>query len=357
MKIIFKFSLALTVFVALAFVLACSRQNPEYLGPAYVSAPEGFAVVSPLTSSNTNPDFNPAVATTFDATFSSSVSWTLTLTGQTSGAVRTFTGISSGFTGLEWWGDHDGVFFFRKGELVTATLSFFGTSMTAEAVAPITIVEAPNYQTCGKFSRYGDFEDETRITGANNWFPFSNPTTPIANVLQGVDSVAIDYNGNPVPSVEGKKYYYIKGKGAQATFVSGMQFTRTSNLSGLPADANEVWVNMYIYGTGDANAGVELEYQEADFDGAPGYQGTDDDAFVARITLNHVGWKLFSFKYSDLTPSLNADFGGSGNKMHEPNRLRSWDIVVVKKTDPNSAIEVYFDYPIITVGGPFKPCH
>lgn len=356
MKLLFRFSIAITLLIIIT-VLSCTRKSTDYIGPAYISAPEGFAVIS-FTSSVTTADFNPASAVTFDAAFTSSVSWTLTLTGQTSGAVRVFQGISNGFAGLQWFGEHDGVYFFRKDENVTATLSFFGTTTMGQTPAPITITEAPVYTVCGgKFSRYGDFEDATKITGANNWFPFSNPTTPIANVDQGVASAAIDYTGHVVPSVEGKQYYYIKGLGAQPTFVSGMQYTRTSSFTGLPADASQVWVNIYLYGTGDPNAGVELEYQESDIDGAPGYQGTDDDAFVARITLNHKGWKLFSFKYSDLTPSLNADFGGSGNKIHEPDRLRSWDIVVVKKTNANSPIEVYFDYPIISVGGPFKPCH
>lgn len=357
MKRLFKFSLAI-VPVLIALVFACTRQKPDYIGPAYISAPEGFTVNN-FNSSTSTIDFNPATSMTFSADFSNSVSWTLTLTGQTSGAVHVVKGISNGFPIIEWFGEHDEVNFFRTGENVVATLSFFGTDMKSTTPSPITIIEAPDYKVCGKFSNFGDFEDATKITNTNKWFPFSNPVTPIANVQQGVASAAVDYKGNIVPAAEGLQYYYIKGLGAQPTFVSGMQYTNTATLSGLPANADDVWVNIYLYGTGDPNAGVEIEYQEADLIGGtqPGYQGTDDDAFVARVTLSHMGWKLFSFRYSDLTPSLNASFGGSGNKIHEPNRLRSWDIVVVKKTDANSPIEVYFDYPIITVGGPFKPCH
>ncbi len=81
----------------------------------------------------------------------------------------------------------------------------------------------------------------------------------------------------------------------------------------------------------------------------------DDDAFVAKITLNHKGWKLFSFKYSSLLPSINAAFGGSGNKIMEPNRVTILNLVLTKKSDPDSPVELYFDHPIFTVGGPFDP--
>jgi hypothetical protein len=354
MKLLFKFSLAITPLL-IAVIFACTRQKPDYIGPAYVSVPDGFTVNS-FSPSVTSISFNPTASMTFDATFSSSVSWTLTLKGVTSGAVHTVQGISSGFTGLQWFGNHDDAIFFKTGEKVMATLSFFATSLTSQITTPISIIQAPDYTGCGTFAQYGSFEDSTKIHHTFNWHAFNDPIA-IPNVKQGVESDTIDFNGDTVRAAEGKMYYYIKGKGNQPVFVSGLQYNGPLTPV-LSSNADDVWVNMLIYGTGDENAGVELEYQEDDPGrGAPGYQGTTDDAFVARITLSHKGWKMFSFRYSDLTPSLNADFGGSGNHVHEPNRLVSFDLVLVKKTDGNKAIEVFFDYPIITVGGPFKPCH
>ncbi|MDB5256953.1 MAG: hypothetical protein JWM14_1648 [Chitinophagaceae bacterium] len=350
MKRIFRFSIVLVI-ALIGVILACSRQKPDYIGPAYIAAPENFAVTS-FTSNMSSISFIPSTSLMYSASFTNSVSWKLTITGNKSGAYHVFEGISNGFTNLQWWGEHDGAFFFKTGETVTATLSFFGTSMVSETTTLVT--QAADFKTCGKFSTYGDFENASKITPANKWFAFNSPT-PIPNVIQGVASAEIDRNGDTVKAPEGNQYYFIKGKGDQATFVSGIQ--STASLSGITPQADNVWVNIYLYGTGDPNAGVEIEYQEADQPGDGIYSPTTDDAFVAYVTLSHIGWKLFSFKYSDLTPTLNADFGGSGNRKHEPNRLRSWDIVLVKKTDPNSPIAVYFDYPIITTGGPFKPCH
>ena len=352
MKFIIKFSFAVAAVTAFIFS-ACNRKSADFIGPAYIAAPEGFAVTS-FTATQPSIDFTSASPELLNATFTSSVTWILTITGNESGAVHTASGISNGFTNLPWLGDSDGALFFRSGEAVTATLSFFGTEYKANT--NINIVTAPDYTTCGTYATSGDFEIDSMIQHKYGWHAFNDPT-PIADVVQGVGYKEVDYNGDTVRAAQGHQYYFIRGLGNQSVFVSGIQYTGAL-MPLLPTNADEVWVNILLYGTGDENAGVELEYQENDPGrGAPGYQGETDDAFVARITLNHKGWKMFSFRYSDLTPSLNLAFGGSGNKIHEPNRLVSFDLVLVKKTDPNKAIEVYFDYPIITVGGPFKPCH
>ncbi|MBX9850931.1 MAG: hypothetical protein K2X86_04150 [Cytophagaceae bacterium] len=355
MKPIFKFSVLLTIAGLLAVAPGCKREEADFIGPAYISAPDGFAVTA-FTATPSSVDFTSGTVA-FNASFTHSVTWILTIRGEVSGAVYETKGIGNGFSNLIWKGTHTGVIFFRKGENAVATLSFYGTSLTASST--VNIVNVRNFAAYGYLPLYGDFENFINasygppIVYSPYWAHFNFPN-PIPNVEQGADSNLLDYNGNIVPSVQGKQYYYIRGLGNQQVFVSGVQ--SHSNPPSLPATPDNVWVNMYIYGTGDPNAGVEIEYQEDDIDGdAAGYQGDDDDAFVARITLDHKGWKLFSFQYSKLTPSLNAAFGGSGNKIHEPDRIKSFDLVLVKKTNPNSPIEVYFDFPIITVGGPFDP--
>ncbi len=350
MKQLFKFSIVMMV------LLACHRDSVNFIGPAYISAPDGFAVTS-FTSSTTSIDFT-AGTVNFNAAFTSKVSWILTIKGQQSGAVHVVTGIANGFSNIVWTGKNDEVTLFRSGETAIATLSFYGTSL-APSIA-ITILVAPDYTTYGSYAKYGDFETPSQVipTPPNHYSPYFasfNFPTPIPNESQGIDSMAIDYHGNPVPSVQGRKYYYIKGLGNQSVFVSGLQYIGGITPS-LPPDPNNVWVNLYIYGTGDPNAMVTLDYQETDGTGNPyQYEPAKDDAYVATITLSHKGWKLFSFKYSDLPASTDPNFGGSGNKIHEPNLLVSYDLVLLKGSNPNSPVEVYFDYPIITVGGPFKP--
>jgi hypothetical protein len=340
-----------------------------------ISAPDGFAVTS-FTATPLSVDFSTGTVT-FSAAFSSNVSWVLTITGQQSGAIHVVKGTSQTLSNV-WKGNQDEATFFMAGETATATLSFYNSSVTSSLSISITGVK--NYITttspCEKLvaPRYGDFETPQKI-GNPNWNRF-NAAGSHQGVAghnangAGLDSLAIDRNGNPVPPVQGKNYYVIKGIGPadQTSFVDGISTDAGAFIYGnvnlkyldpstLPANPDDVWFNIYLYGTGDVNAGVDVEIQESDFDGLHfGYQPAEDDAWVAHIILDHIGWKLFSFQYSKLVPSSNALFGGNGNKVKEPNNIRSFDIVLLRKTNPKSPVEVYFDYPTFTVGGPFEPC-
>ncbi len=347
MKSIFKFSIILMV------LFSCKREKQDVVGPGFISAPKGI-VVTDFTTPDTAVNFVTDTAI-FTATFPDVVTWILTIKGETSGATQEIRGTGSSMRAA-LTGTNNSITFFRAGEKVTATLSFFGTSYTTTTT--LGIVKARNYASYGQFPNVGDFENPLLVEPqpplySPFWASFNFPT-PIANESQGVDSVAIDYNGNPVPSVQGKKYYFIKGLGAQSQFVSGLQYFGPLNPI-LPSDPSTVWVNMYIYGTGDANTAVDLEYQEDDYNGGNGYHPTVDDAWVAHLTIDHKGWKLFSIKYTDLVQSSIAGQGDHGNHILEPQKLVSFDLVLLKKSNANSPVEVYFDFPIITVGGPFDP--
>jgi len=363
MKSILKYSILLLV------MFACHRDKVDYLGPAYVSAPADFAVTN---FTVTPASVNLATVTgkaTFNATFSSTVSWILTIKGNQSGAVKKFTGLSNGLTNLTWNGVHDDLFFFRKGEDATATLSFYGNTLSPSV--SFHIINVPNFKGFGGkgfFTNFGDFETPTQIVPTGHWHAFNvggstGDSIIVHNVTQGVDSAQIDYQGNKVPAVQGYYYYYIKGLGDQNNYVSGIQggengldFSPQINTTTVPSDPTRVWVNVYLYGTGDPNALVYLEYNETDFDGtSPGFTPTDDDKWVSIVPLTHKGWKLFSFRYSDLSISTIIADGDNGNHIKEPNRLQFFDFTLVKKTNPKSPVEMYFDYPIITVDGPFVP--
>ncbi|HWZ22437.1 MAG TPA: hypothetical protein VNW06_07260, partial [Cytophagaceae bacterium] len=131
MKQIIKFSIIAIIAIG---VFACHRQKADFIGPGYIDAPKGFTVTS-FTTSTTSIDLSPAAsAVLFNATFPATVSWVLTITGQKSGAISTLKGTSNGFTGEIWKGVQDNIYFFRKGENVTATLSFYGTTYTTSLV-------------------------------------------------------------------------------------------------------------------------------------------------------------------------------------------------------------------------------
>lgn len=329
------------VLAAVAALGSCDIEDADYIGPAVISAPEDFEVTA-FAASSDSANFD-SDAVDFAATFSDPVSWTLTIEGAASGAKKSFNGLSD-VVDITWQGGHDGTYFFRQGEAVTATLSFLGTdkaetlNLDLGATADLTIGSV--------FPKSGNFEVDAEIDFPS-WARF-NVTE------QGVDSMARDRNGSLVKPVEGKGYYYIKGIGGDPVFVDGIQYL--GPWSDIPADPDSVYFNIFLYGSEDPNATLVIELQEEDEDGIKaGYQGQDDDAFVTEVNLTHKGWKMFTFRYSDLTPSVNADFGGSGNKTMEPDRMKGIVLVLLKIQDPSSEVEVFFDYPIITFGGPFNP--
>jgi hypothetical protein len=359
MKSIFKLSMVKPIVcfsVLLAVTFACRRDKVDVLGPAYIMAPEGFSVTGFTTSADTV-DFAATSAVypdgpvLFSATFTHSVSWVLTIRGQKSGALHKIQGISNGLSNVSWSGIHDELAFFRKGENATATLSFFGTELTSSV--DININTAPNYRTCGIMHRSADMEGTVIFP---NWEIINQPGVTLSTAAD-----VVDYSGNLIPSIQGDRYFQIKGQNTSNNiFVGGLKYTGNyaagANSLPLSTDPNEVWINIYVYGTGDVNTTLNVELQEDDAGSPVGYQATSDDAYIASIKPTHTGWKLFSFKYSTIPVSSSAPNGGSGNKIQEPALLKYVVMAVLKEAAYDAPVEVYFDYPIITIGGPFKPC-
>lgn len=339
--------IALIGLLSTLLLLSCNRKDADYIGPAFVGVPDGFNVTG-FSATPSPVDFTTD-SVVFSATFSHKVSFILRIVGNQSGAVREFRGLADNLNinNANWKGFHDGLTYFRVGEDATATLSFFGTSDTYTTTISISVVR--DFTSCGTFPQDADFETPANIVGPN-WVPFNS-----AGATQGVGATEVDYNGKTVTPVQGSNYYYIRGQGVQNEFVDGIRYDGPLNPA-LPANPDNVWVNVYVYGTGDPNLQINFEMKEADFDGGTaGYQDNEDDSMVATIFADHSGWKLFSFKYSNLSPSLAASFGGSGNKIYEPDRVVGVQVGLLKAVDPNSPVEVYFDFPIITVGGPYVP--
>jgi hypothetical protein len=300
---------------------------------------------------------------TFNATFSAKVTWFFTIVGQQSGAVYQASGTSNGITNLVWKGSHTGLYAFRTGETVTATLSFMGSSLT-QSIGNILIKKQASFNTCGVYLLNGDFERPKLVyPSSGNWANFNQPAGTIVNVEQGVYSdtskvttkFKYDRLGNEIHPVQGKNYYFIRGLGDGGTFVSGVAYTTGATTPVTSPDPNNVWFNVYVYGTGDMNAGLDIEIHEAELP-REAYDGKLDDSWIYHLELKHTGWKLISFPYSDLAISTNPDLGGHGNKIMEPNRFREVAFVLLKKLNPNAPVEVFIDYPIFSYGGPFKPC-
>lgn len=365
MKRMFKFSLA--IILVLVVVIACTRKNPEFIGPSYVDAPEGllatFSTAAPVPLLGVDFGLNQKV--NFNASFSASagpatVTWFLTIVGPQSGAIYQVSGTGSSFNNIQWGGSHTGLFFFHTGETATATLSFMGSPLKESL--NVLIKRQASFNSCGTYPKNADFETPNQVLPpSGNWASFNYPAGTIVNVRQGITGIdstnfRLDRLGNLITAVQGRNYYYMGGFGDSPSFVTGLEYLSMASTPITSADPNNVWFNVYVYGSGDINAGLDIEFHEADLPGDGGYTGKIDDSWIYHLELKHTGWKLLSFKYADLAISTNPDLGGHGNKIMESNRLREVAFVLLKKLKPNAPVEVFIDYPIFTYGAPFKPC-
>ena len=132
-------TIATTLLVSGIVLYSCTRKKVDYLGPEYVKVPSGFtasnlAVTSPIDFTGGN-----CMVT---ANFSSRVTYTVTFKGRTSGAIKSYTGlnnlIDASSIGGVWNGCNDAYYFFRTGETVDVTVSFFGTDFTLKTTMIIT---------------------------------------------------------------------------------------------------------------------------------------------------------------------------------------------------------------------------
>ncbi len=333
--------------------LSCDREKLDFIGPSTISPTDGFEVQS-FTASNDSVDLENNTLL-INASFNQAVTWTITITGQTSGATWSRTGLSSDITNLTWYGGHSGIQFFRTGENVTITVSFMAS--TIQSNLTVYIEQAHEFDELGLLPTYANFEgiDESAMVHPY-WVIF--PPISGYDVEQGLGSAVVSYSGEVVRPNQGDQYFYMRGLGSASDpgFVSGTQcYIADAGYPSLPSDADEVWINVYVWGSGNPNARLDMELQEDDtLSVLPSYKGWDDDNYIATMRLNHYGWKLFSFKYADLETNIYENLGDKGNKKHEPHRLQNLVFILIKDQDQTMVSEAYFDYPIFTVGGPLN---
>ncbi len=385
-----------TIVVTLATILlisgvvlySCTRKKVEYLGPEYLSAPTDFSA-SNLTV--TDPvDFSTGVCT-ITASFSHRVTYTVTMKGLSSGAVKSYTGVGSVLTasgiGGMWNGSNDGLYFFRTGEQVSVTISFLRSEVLLSKVITITtgrdpIMGNPNLIALGG-ANSGYENLAVRPGSFPTQFAFSESKL---DPVPFADAVLASANG--VNAIDGIKVLRFSGKSAQGDgfFVGGIQHRKgnpgTNASFVLPStwtDASQVYFNVYIYGNGNSKATVNLEFHESDYSNpnndyfAPvdtikkecgvipgtGFNKFDhdpcsDDGWVAAIPVNFTGWRLYSIKYSDMARSVSLPNGGSGDGVKEPTRVARIQMGVVASPAFAEA-NVLIDYPVISYGAPFDP--
>jgi hypothetical protein len=309
------------IIVLFVFLQACKKSNQEPQGQSICASDQfhyinDFSITNATGAAAGHVDFTYApYKVKLTATFNESVNWTITIRGNISNAIKTFTSTSSSVD-IDWYGNADGDIFFRTGESCTISLSPACKSATTLSL----IIDHSAI-----FDHFGylimDFE---------YLFPEYTYTSNVPGIdgyVRNVDTLLATPSpqGGRCRKLYAPQYhsgYYIGGFGNTAYDMANY----AGNIS-----SDSIYLNFYLKGNTNTTTTVVLMETVA---------GTDYK-FTVPIFIDWTGWKFISLKFSD-----DIHIGVPAN-------VKSIDI----QAGPmffNSEAECYVDFVILTKGKPYN---
>ncbi len=324
----------------MVFFSACQKEKKDFIGPEYKVAGANFDLVSNFSPKLSSVNFETGDQQSFNAQFSERVTWTITLKGQTSQAVKTITGLSDRVdeSNSLWLGTHDDLMFFLSGEEVEATLSILGVKDPQKLNFKIASARVyPGAKEMG--SGFEGFQYNHL-----DWYYSPYPKTTGEKVS--------------TPVIEGNYAFKLSGVDDNNDYFIG-SVRRNLPRNFLTSATKDFYVNVFVYGIGSNTSTLKISLKHDSDSRLPyglpqGYADTQDDAYEYSIPLNFKGWQPFSIKYSSFTRTPDREFGGSGPNTKDPSKLVFVDFTLLTKTVGEKA-EVVLDYPTITFERPFMP--
>lgn len=374
------------LFIAFTVIIvSCQKRDYNDSGvmkPTNISASGNFNCGTLATQFGGAPtksiDFSSGVPLEFAATFNETVTWKIVLRGQSSTAIKTITGTSSvlNASNATWSGNHDELYFFEKGEKVSADLIISGKDGIC-TTDTVTILQTKDSKTSTATFMLVNPNSDFEAAGA---YPaqFSIFRSPYAPLFISQDDT--------IQAPEGVKYLRLYGKSSEANgfFVGGVQCRKDAKAEGyfFPkqwTDPEKIYLNVYVRGIDNLPAGckpyatLNFECHEddrgdmSDEDNCDYYASkkptgtladhfcpSSEDSWVFKLPVQHIGWKLFSCKYSDLLPSEDFANGGFGNRKLEPQKVCRVQFGMVS-SPPFNLVSIDLDYACFTYGAPYDP--
>jgi len=354
---VFLFSLVTILFAE------CKRTSKDLqiLGEQYKSASSSFYVVGSnpklifrAYSSISNDTVNTVNffvdSLYFKAKFSESVSWGITIKGLTSGAVKSFNGLSDSISisNSKWDGSADGYRFFQKGENAVAVLSILGSSISYSDTFNVFIQKIYKGTLNGvKYTPIDDFD--------------GNGTYPLAAVTPDQKDTDIIFTTDTNLYVNGTHSYRMRANDANWNSYDGA--ITTTNLYDLNngagvitiKDPAQLYFNLYIYGTGTPQTSVAVELFENEMKQPSVYNQSLNDAYIYHIPVDWIGWRLVSVPYIDFKKAPDPKAGGNGNGVKEPWLVSGVSVTLESYPTAGKTIEAYVDVITLTEGDVFRP--
>jgi len=286
-----KVSNILGFIIIALFLSACQRDNENFDGPSLVDRYGEFNVVSDLGVSSATADFAAGQNVFFTAEFNKSVDWVVTVTGNSSGAVRRITGFSRVLNAetATWNGNTTTLPFFKE-ETCTAVLTV-AESPEYSSTTSVTVVSPRVYPG----SLFTDFETNP----GNNIF-FGNFEFELVAATSG-------RRNGPLQPAQGDFYYFLEGTdNVVPNFFVGLANISAgiagSTYAQLPTTVPEqLYFNCFIWHDGSPN-GIAVIQFVFDSNNSGAFEDGQDQTFQLSgdIPLNWTGWRQHSVKMSDV---------------------------------------------------------
>jgi hypothetical protein len=426
MKKYFKYVTLFVAIVAAAWVIiSCKRTHIDQVGPLVNT---NIYLTDQFAASLDVADFYTPNSTTskvtFQTHFNQPVHWRITITGENSYAIKTIEGTSANVDASNaiWDGSQDSLQYFRSGERCFISISnvtdidknyVTDQLSTRGQVVPLPSVIGRDTVTIVDRTGTGGFKLAKPAVGVDvlssslaklnvgfddeNYqsFPWTEADTNYMKKSAGkflhyyttYPSLIPNSRGNV--GIRGNGFHLLKGLDQTEPCISSPNYyigrlesnsirgnTYFSNVIS-KAQADSVYINVYVYGNGDLTQ-INVIVKEDDGSSKAGsppdgiYQDQWDEQYQAIIKVDFVGWKLFSFNYSnkDFTwnqpvyppgpsdaeydptdPCKISNGGKHANTKMEPSHMYNVQFSLVAKSSGGPGIAI-IDYPTITLGKP-----
>lgn len=324
-------------FFSLLILSGCKTED-EFDGPSLNDLYGQFTVVQGLTATNYDIDFSAGESTTFEATFSKNIAWTLQIQGLQSGAVKKIEGFSNllNTDNATWNGTTTDLPMF-KAEECAVQLTFQNETDTLRDTVSVSAARI------NEGFLISDFESGTNP----GWNSFVQSGANMSFAVQSAEQAA-----------QGNNYFNIGGIVNWDWLIGLINMPATAyGAAHYPLSENpEIeYFNTMIYKPEELSNGIMLfQFMEDDnLDGV--YTQGSEDMFSIEVHMDKNGWGQYGIQYADLATLINGQPSTDiGNGVREPHKL--YQISALFLANPASGYaNAYLDYIIFTQNGPLIP--
>ena len=319
--------------VAIGILLGSCKTDEDFIGPELVIVdPATFSFTEDLETSNDTIDFETTSAS-FTAKFNQRVNWTITLKGNTSGAIKTLTGTGEEIetANTNWDGSFDLETKLKlfQDEKVIATVSVLG-------------VEETKVDT---FDIINPLKPFVLLNGFNTPEEYANPIFFISGDTPDIFTVSQETSAD-APEGEGFISLYGKDIAPSGEYFIGNFGTNNGGVYDkkqvLKNSADELYLNFFLKGEGpDGTPKLEVQFEEL-----------FGDIFSVEVSTKHTGWKFVSIPYSGFINNWAMDSNPAGQAgVREANLVKGMGFIC-SSLPSRKELNIAIDYACLTIGKP-----